>query len=114
MQLTITNPQDAYHARLDLVRLRAEQRDAKRSMAYAEARAVLSADGKNAEQRAAQVVLWCGDSPDYADARDAYDDAAAMAGAIEAGLLRYAEELDDRRADLRERELAARLSEAQP
>jgi hypothetical protein len=107
--MTITTPADAYNARLDLVRLRAEQRAAKRSMAHAEARATLAADGKNAEQRAAQATLALFNDPYHGDAVEAYESATGLIGAIEAGLVRYAEERDDARADLRERELAQRL-----
>jgi hypothetical protein len=114
MQLTITNPQDAYHARLDLVRLRAEQRDAKRTMALAEARCVLAVDGKNAEQRAAQIALALATDPYHGEALEWHETATGLIGAIEAGLLRYAEERDDARADLRERELAQRLAEVGP
>ena len=113
MQLTITTPADAHTARLDLVRLRAEQRVAKRSMDYIEAQITVVVDGKNAEQRAAQVVIRCNHDPEYCDARDTHDDAAAQIGAIEAALLHYVEERDDARAYLRESELEQRIKEAQ-
>ena len=113
MQPPITTPADAYAARLDLAAFKQAQRGAKRSMAHAEANAVLYADEKNAEKRAAQVVLMLASDSHHVEALEIYEEAARSIGAIEAGLARYAEERDDARADLRERELAQRLTEAQ-
>ena len=108
----ITTPEQAYEARLKVAVHRVEQRAAKQVMAYAEAQATLAFDGKNADDRAAQVSLRLGADPFYNDAHDAYEAATVAIAQIEAALDYYAEYRADLGRDLRERELAAR--EVQP
>ena len=82
----------------------------KAQLARYEAEAVLAADAKNAEQRAAQVVLALAANETMPNLQDAIRSHTLRIAELEAALLRYAEERADRMTDLRERELAQRLA----
>jgi len=103
-------PKDAQGVRNDIAEYRQRIAQCKAALARYEAEAVLAADAKNAEARAAQVVLSLAANEGAADlSADIASDTHKIA-IIEAALLRYVEERADRMTDLRERELAQRLA----
>ena len=110
----ITTPAEAEAARVELAGLRRGIEEDNLVLSVIEAGYVQAADAKNAEARAAQVVLRCDDDARYQVFKTGIAEATFRVARLEAALLRYAEERSDRMRDLRERELAARLTEVQP
>ena len=103
-------PEEAQELRNDIAVYRQRIAARKAALARYEAEAVLAANAKNAEGRAALVVLSLAANEDADGLSADIANVSHKIAHIEAALLRYAEERADRLIDLRERELAQRLA----